>query len=127
MQILSVSVNKIRELPSNMFVCWPRLQVLDVSDNHLSVLPTDGLDAIALRELQVSNNQLTALPGALLTHFMRRTHRSYWVSCVAAEITESEALDLLCATGNRLSGKPPRAKSIAVFDEDGLTVQLQLS
>lgn len=67
MQILTLAANNLQELPSNMFVCWPRLQVLDVSDNRLSELPTDGLDAIHLRELHVANNNLTAIPS---THFV---------------------------------------------------------
>jgi Leucine-rich repeat (LRR) protein len=62
---VDVSMNALTSLPDLLFCNWPRLRVLDASDNQIKTIPYEGLrDSVELCELRMSNNRLTTYPRA---------------------------------------------------------------
>ncbi|KAI9245437.1 hypothetical protein BY458DRAFT_551481 [Sporodiniella umbellata] len=61
---LDVSFNQLRALPDHFVL--PSLAVLNVSNNHLDVLPKSIALCNQLKSLNVSKNHLTSLPSVLM-------------------------------------------------------------
>ena len=65
LNILNLNTNYIRFLVSDVFS--PSLQVLDMSNNQISHLPSQLFQSLPLREVYLANNSLSSLPSGLFS------------------------------------------------------------
>uniref|UniRef100_A0A2H8TK33 Chaoptin n=1 Tax=Melanaphis sacchari TaxID=742174 RepID=A0A2H8TK33_9HEMI len=66
LQILYLSGNKIQQLSSEQFATLPKLRILSLARNQLSSLSWDVLSGTPLEYIDLSNNELLAVPAGVL-------------------------------------------------------------
>ncbi|CAD5122324.1 DgyrCDS10765 [Dimorphilus gyrociliatus] len=67
---LLVASNKIKLWPQQIAKIFPMLKILDLSMNHIQLLPNKCIDLRLLTNLSISNNHLKIIPEYFLRHFL---------------------------------------------------------
>ncbi|XP_063230905.1 chaoptin-like [Bacillus rossius redtenbacheri] len=66
LQVLVASANAIEQLQAQQFSCLRRLRVVDLSRNRIRSLPRDVFAGTRLERLDLSGNDVVAMPGGAL-------------------------------------------------------------
>lgn len=103
-QVINLSRLNLSSLPDEMFDSEWQVQILDLSFNQLTELPTSIGTLAHLRELWVNNNQLISLPDTIknLIHLIR-------LDISHNELTEFEPntnMNILNVSFNKLASLP---------------------
>ncbi len=111
LKTLDISHNRLASLPPQLYTL-PHLDYLNVSHNSLQCLHGDGVETLAVLELNLSSNSIPSLPKELgmcrRLKVLRVEENSLQLAGIPRELLEESKISLLCLRGNLFQDKDLR-------------------
>ncbi|XP_060085692.1 leucine-rich repeat serine/threonine-protein kinase 2-like [Ylistrum balloti] len=114
---LFVNDNKITSLPDKLFEYLPKLEVLDVGSNCLTVFPSQALKCPSLSVLDLSHNKIETVSGLQRNTILKELNISHNNLCeISPTLTAHlQGLEILLLSSNNISKLPDRPLKMAML------------